>query len=119
MKRTIFLLTGLMMTLCAMGAARPIAQEQDPGGHCAWLAERIKEMQAVKFGMTRREVQKLLNADINGMEHRSSVRYENPKCSYIKLNLGFKLDKGTKAEDGRDNDTVTKISEPFLDLVPN
>ncbi len=94
-------------------------QQEVAAAHCAWLEERIKEMQAVRIGMTRTGVEKMLAVDGGGFTLRADERYMNPKCEYIKLDIHYKLDKGTKESDGQENDIVDKISGPLLDLVSN
>lgn len=111
------LMTSVGLRVCA----RPHAQENggDPGGHCAWLAERVNEIEKIKVGMTRPEVEKLLTVDEGGFPLRKSVRYQNRKCEYIKLDVTYKVAKAIKTADGSENDTVLKITSPLLDLVPN
>jgi len=94
-------------------------QQEVAAAHCTWLAERIKEVKAVKIGMRRRDIDKLMAEDVGGERFRNYARYMNLNCEYIKLDVRYNLNKGTKTSDGRDNDTVSKISAPLLDLVPN
>ena len=117
-----FISVCVLMTSVGLGVcARPHAQENgsDPGGHCAWLAERVREVETIKVGMTRPEVEKRLATDEGGFPERKNVRYQNPKCECIKLDVTYKVAKATKTTDGSENDTVLKITSPLLDLVPN
>ena len=101
---------------CAGGAiaAEPDRQPEDKA-HCEWLAKIIKEIQTIKVGMSRRDVEKILVEDVAGFTNPKAMRYQHPACSYIKLDLEFEL----AASDDRKDDKITKRSDPLLDLIPN
>jgi hypothetical protein len=101
---------------CAGGAiaAEPDGQTEDKA-HCEWLAKIIKQIETIKAGMSRRDVEKILVEDVAGFSNPKAMRYQHPACSYIKLDLEFEL----AASDDRKDDKITKRSDPLLDLIPN
>ena len=125
MKQGLIAVAGLLALVAFATSARPIPQQpQQPeaNAHCVWLAKRIREAESVKVGMTRRELMKILQEDKGGEEafvQRASFRYQHPACEYIKLDVSFKLAKDSKTRVNYLDDTVIKVSQPFLDLVSN
>jgi hypothetical protein len=90
-------------------------RQTEDKAHCEWLAKIIKEIQTIKVGMSRRDVEKILVEDVAGFTNPKAMRYQHPACSYIKLDLEFEL--ATSGD--RKDDKITKRSMPLLDLVPN
>ena len=104
------------------GSAHPLPQQTTVNAHSVWLEARIREMELIKVGTTRREVMKVLQEDKGGWqayEQRSSYRYQNPACDSIKVDVSFKLARSSKTNTNYMDDIVTKVSHPYLDLVPN
>ena len=127
MKSGLVITTGLLALFAFATSARsvpqqPVPQQPAENAHCVWLAERIREAETIKIGMTRREVMKILQEDQGGEEsfvQRTSFRYQRPACEYIKLDVFYKLAKDSKTRVNYLDDTVIKVSQPFLDLVSN
>jgi hypothetical protein len=81
--------------------------------HCEWLAKIIREVEAVKVGMTRKDVEKVLQEEAGGqVQRRKSLRYQHPDCSYVKLIVTFEAAKDEKDDKGR---RVQQIALPGPD----
>ena len=98
-------------------APEPASRPADTAQHCEWLAKIIREADSIKVGMTRRDIEKVLQEEVGGLvQRRKSLRYQHPDCSYVTLIVSFEAAKGENEKD----DKITKRSDaPFLDLVPN
>jgi hypothetical protein len=83
--------------------------------HSDWLARIVNQVETIKAGMSRRDVEKILFEDVAGFTNPKAMRYQHPACSYIKLDLEFEL----AASGDRKDDKITKRSDPLLDLIPN
>jgi hypothetical protein len=98
-------------------AAEPAGQPAEASNHCKWLARIISEVESIKVGMTRKDVEKVLQEEVGGLvQRRKSLRYQHPDCSYVKLIVSFEAAKG---ENEKDDKVVERSSTPFLDLIPN
>jgi hypothetical protein len=95
-------------------AAGPDPQAEDKA-HCEWLAKIIKQIEPIKVGMTRRDVERILVADIGGFSDPKGTRYQHPRCPYVKVDLKFEL----AVSGDRKDDRIVKRSMPLLDLIPN
>jgi len=91
------------------------SEHPEDKAHCEWLAKIIKQIETIKAGMSRRDVEKILVQDVAGFTNPKAMRYQHPACSYIKLDLEFEL----AASGDRKDDKITKRSDPLLDLIPN
>ena len=108
---------GAAATLVCAGsaaAAEPDRKAEDKA-HCEWLAKIVRQVQTIKVGMTRRDVENVLVEDVGGFANRKAMRYQHPTCSLIKLDVEFEL----AASGDRKDDKIAKRSAPLLDLVPN
>jgi hypothetical protein len=97
-----------------IGAAETDRQSEDKA-HCEWLARIIKQTERIKVGMTRGDVETILVADVGGFPNPKGMRYQHPRCPYIKMDLEFEL----ATSDNRKDDKIVKRSMPLLDLIPN
>jgi hypothetical protein len=84
--------------------------------HSKWVAKGLREMQAIKPGMTREELLKVFREEEGGLSNRSQQRYVYRDCPYIKVDVRFEAvgspdDKLTKSP----KDKITRISTPFLE----
>jgi hypothetical protein len=117
---------GCLLLLFGIGvSARPDSASHETENHCQWLARRIEELQSIKVGMTRREVEKALKIGVDNFyyassrRNRSASRYEHPDCSYIQVDIQYRLAKDSRTATYPDEDCVSKVSQPLLDLVSN
>lgn len=92
------------------------AADSDAGGHEAWLASCLREMQTIKPGMTREQLLAVFEEEAGGVSNRLAQRYAYRGCPTIKVDVRFEpaeapQDKLTKSP----NDRITQISTPFLE----
>lgn len=106
-------IAGIVLGATDLGAADPPGA--DGSDHCKWLARIIREVESVKVGMTRKDVEKVLQEEVGGLvQRRKSLRFQHPDCSYVKLIVTFEA-----AKEEKDDKVVGCSTTPFLDLVPN
>lgn len=97
---------------------------QSPGRsreHTEWVAESLKEMQAIKVGMTRADLLKVFTTE-GGLSTGLNRTYVFRGCPFIKVDVEFEP-VGRPARDGEgrvtlveaDADVIKKISKPYLD----
>jgi hypothetical protein len=84
-------------------------------GHTEWVAGALREMQAIKPGMTREDLLKVFREE-GGVSSRTAQRYVYRECPYIKVDVTFEAvgaqdDKLTKSP----KDRIAGISRPFLE----
>jgi len=84
--------------------------EQNRQLPCAVVEEALEASLQIKAGMTRREVEKDFKLD-GGVQFPHSARYLYSKCPFIKLHVDYKPTRGADSP----NDTVIKVSKPYLD----
>jgi hypothetical protein len=82
-----------------------------------WVAKCMMQMQAVKVGMTRKEVEKILTTE-GGLSSPGWNHYVSRECPFFKVDVEFKYQRD---KDGRgiygQNDPITKISRPYLEMT--
>lgn len=54
----------------------------------AWVAKCLKDFQAIKVGMTRKEIEMQFQQD-GGLQGVSPVRFTHPDCPYFKVDVEF------------------------------
>lgn len=86
---------------------------QEAQKHSEWVAKSLKEMQAVKAGMTRADLLKVF-AEEGGLSTREWRTYVYHECPYIKVNVRFEpvADGGSRESP---DDKIVEISKPYLD----
>ena len=80
-----------------------------PEDRVAWVARVMREIAAIKPGMTRADLTKVMREE-GGLSTRTSRRYVFRESPYIKVKVEFKV-VGGEAE----KDEIVRISEPFLE----
>ena len=80
-----------------------------PEDRVAWVARVMREIAAIKPGMIRADLTKVMREE-GGLSTRTSRRYVFRECPYIKVKVEFKA-VGGEAE----KDEIVRISEPFLE----
>jgi hypothetical protein len=80
----------------------------------AWVEKCLRDFEAIKPGMTRKEVQAQLHSD-GGLQGVSPVRFVHPECPYFKIDVEFSFGRD-EADQGRalrsDEDPVVRVSKP-------
>jgi len=92
-------------------APRQSAKSEQPC--CALVKTALDDMNQIKVGMTRRELELHLDPD-GGLQFAGEGRYVYPQCEYIKVDIQFKPAPPPKGEVLSPEDTVTKVSRPYI-----
>lgn len=80
---------------------------------CALVRGAMEDINHIEVGTTRREVEKHFDLD-GGVQFPGNTRYLYPKCHYIKVEIEFVPTDSRGNELFSPNDTVTKVSQPYL-----
>jgi hypothetical protein len=118
MKNTIILLA--IAGICAGACLLHAADTQDKATQqerVKWVSKCMTELQSVKPGMTRAEVEKKFKMD-GGLQGYVTVRYIHPECSYFKIDVKF-LVKRNVEDQGRvvptPKDKALSVSKPYIE----
>jgi hypothetical protein len=105
-----------VLLLGLVSAARGLRQEsanQNESAESKMVQGALEAADAVKVGMTRREVAEHWSED-GGLQFRRETRYVYEKCAYIRVDVKFKLAEPTGAVEVSPDDTVSEVSRPYL-----
>ncbi len=105
MKIAILVFSALTVVALAAQSATPAAN-----GHEQWVAESLKEMQTVRVGMKRADVEKIFKSE-GGLGEALHRTYVYRRCSYFKVDVAFSAAEPPSTD--RDDKVVT-ISRPYL-----
>ena len=108
---------GLVLAVSALPAqSHPKLQEQTE-----WIAHSLKEMQAVKVGMTRADLLKVFTTE-GGISTGLNRTYVYRKCRLIKVDVEFEpVGRPARDAEGRvtlieaNEDVIKKVSKPYLE----
>lgn len=96
------------------------AEERDPRGHVAWVAEVLKRMQTIKPGMTRAALLKVFTTE-GGVSTRLGRTFVSRECPYFKVEVEFAAggninrdSQGRLTSREDPHDIIVKISRPYL-----
>ncbi len=82
--------------------------------HTEWVAKSLKAIQAIRPGMTRQQVLKVLTTE-GGISTRNFRTYVYRECPYIKVTIKFEpVGALASGEFEGSNDRVISVSQPFL-----
>jgi hypothetical protein len=97
--------------------ARTASCAQD---HAAWLADVLKEMQAIEPGMTRKDLLKVFGTE-GGLSSRLHRTFVSQDCPYCKVDIEFEpmvrrngSDDGSVASVEDSGDVIVRVSKPYL-----
>ena len=83
--------------------------------HQEWIAKSLREIEAVKVGMTRADLAKVFTTE-GGLSTRTQQRFVYRECRYIKVDVEFEAVGEPKNQTLlQPEDKITKISKPFLE----
>jgi hypothetical protein len=95
-------------------SARPPAE--GTARRLRWVEACLAELERIRPGMTRQQVDRLLHAD-GGVQDFRRVRYVHPSCPYFKVDVSFRVARSLRPP-GRTvasaNDPVVEVSRPYL-----
>lgn len=86
----------------------------ETSAHCARLTACITKINALKVGMTRQDVDKVLTSEY-GFYGRDAQRFVFPECRAIKVDIHFQTNTPPATSP---DDKILAISRPTLDLSP-
>jgi len=82
---------------------------------CGWIESQLSEINNIKAGSTRADLEKLFNHD-GGITELSALRYVYKKCPYIKVEVEFEdYMKFRKPGSQSPSDRIVRISKPYLE----
>ena len=121
MKRAVIMFAasgcGLVLAVSALSfQSHPKSQEQTE-----WIAHSLKEMQAVKVGMTRADLLEVFTTE-GGISTGLNRTYVYRKCQLIKVDVEFEpVGRPARDVEGRvtlveaNEDVIKKVSKPYLE----
>lgn len=110
-------LTGVAMAgLAAVaGPATAEVNENDPGGHVAWVIACLKDIGAVKAGTTRAEVEKRFRVAPKGYFRPNEAYYHYRECPLFSVWVKYTPDPKKKGfSNDSPDDTVAEVTGPYL-----
>jgi hypothetical protein len=122
MKPAFFVPVVLCAVVAVAGSAAPrTAHSPNLEDHQEWVAQSLLEMQTIKVGMTRGDLNKVFVGE-GGLFSSASRTYIYRGCPYFKVRVGFKPEgarfspaTGTKfGLEDNPKDKIVSISEPVV-----
>lgn len=95
--------------------ARKRATPQPKQPHEEWLAQRIREAQAIKAGMSRAELLKVFREE-GGLQLIPARRYVLRSCAYVKVDVEFEIAAGQPLPPDAQL-KIVNISKPYLEFA--
>jgi hypothetical protein len=99
--------------LAAIGSSQT-APGSSPQSACSLVQQALKDSQAIKPGVTRKDVEKRFDYD-GGLEFSDHAMFTYRGCRYIKLEIEFEPGPGREGKFKSPDDIVTKASKLFID----
>ena len=112
MKTIAFLLVAALGAV-ALSEARPSPHGEDPSNCCQLVQDAQQASQRIKPGETRRQLEADFRED-GGAQVRDETRYIYRRCRYIRVDVDFKLAPPEDSPADSPDDTVVKVSKPYL-----
>ena len=86
----------------------------ETGEHTEWIAGVLKEIGAIKSGMTRSDLRKTFTIE-GGLYTRTHQTYVHRECPYIKVDVKFKpIGSEQDKQHAQLEDEILEISRPYL-----
>jgi hypothetical protein len=79
--------------------------------HEKWVASSLKEMQSIKVGMKRSDLESVFETE-GGLAQATHRTYVYKRCPYFKVDVDFSHNDSLGA--GSENDRISSISTPYL-----
>jgi hypothetical protein len=113
--RTLVALLAFGLVVVSAAAITSASKSQPADEHTEWIARSLKEIETVKVGMTRADLQRVFKEE-GGLSTRTWRRYVYRDCPYIKVDVEFEPVGEPQNRTSQDpGDKITKISKPFLE----
>jgi hypothetical protein len=102
-----------------LDGARWRASDERKRERAAWVEKCLHDFEAIKVGMTRKEILEQLHMD-GGIQFPTYLRLVHPECDRFKIDVGFEVRRDEKNQ-GRaiesPDDKATKVSRPYIDRM--
>ena len=112
---SVALAAALLMMLASVSSLSLPREDRKRQERIEWVAGCLKQMQAVRAGMTRKEIEKILTME-GGLYSPTTGHYVSRECPYFKVDVEF---TAARDKDGRavfgGHDRIVKVSRPYLD----
>ena len=96
-------------------SASTARDDREASKRIEWVGKSLKEMEAIKVGMTRAELLKVFTGE-GGLSTRSQQTYVYRECPYFKVDVRFEPVGGARGNDFvSPDDKIVTISRPYLD----
>jgi hypothetical protein len=106
-------IAGFLICLLAMMTSTAGTQICSTSDRVQWVALSLKEMQAIKVGMTREDLARVFATE-GGMSTGTRRTYAYRDCPYFKIDVDFApYADGSGGENPKDR--ITGLSKPYLD----
>ena len=96
----------------AWAAQRHTADED--GSACAMVQRALADSQMIKAGMTRGEVETYFAYD-GGLQFPDNARFAYPRCTFLKLEVRFRLADSRGSDLTSSGDTVVSVSRLYVE----
>ncbi len=116
MKKLIFALSICLAAIGLLGVAN-ISTAQEQASDCGCVADALADVQKLKTGGTRKDLRERFTTE-GGLSTVRARTFVYRKCSYIKIDVTFKLtDKDYEEDRPGENptDKIVTISRPYLE----
>ncbi len=108
---TLLLLTGYLISFGFVNFDNKQVGEND----CKFVEKSMEDIRTIKVGMKRKDLKNLFHQD-GGIYGVSEPRFVYEKCEFIKIDVKFEpVDKNQKFPADNPEDTIIKISKPYLE----
>ena len=115
MKKSALLLTVAASACAVSTSVIPAPRQSGEEKETQWLAQKLKQIKKIKPGTTRKEVEKLFEAD-GGVQRLNPMIFVYRTSPYIKLQVNFKVAKNRRGYVVLSpNDKVISVSKPYLE----
>jgi len=98
---------------------RVLHHQDPPVDHTPWVAEVLKQIETIKPGMTRKQLESVFTTE-GGISTVLQRTYVTRACPYFKVDVQFRIvGRPERDQDGRitvedGSDLIARISRPYL-----
>ena len=101
----------LILFLASLGLSHEASVTDS--NHVDWVRQSLAEMQKIKKGMTRADMERLFVPD-GGLQVYGATRYVYRECPFFKVDVEFERAPNSPRSGGP-RDRIVKISKPYLE----
>jgi hypothetical protein len=101
----------LLLIVVSLGMSDAVQTQQS--NHVEWVSRSLSQMQQVKAGMTRADLEKVFVPE-SGLQMNKEMTYVYRGCPYFKVDVEFEQ-LPNRAVTGQPDNKIVKISKPYID----